>query len=326
MEGSEGYVLNGEQMDDYWLGTRKLEIHFEIVSKCWLNCIHCSSESDIRRDGHCLSSLKIENFIASIGSDIELYVCLTGGEPLLSNQFLPMVRRLRQFSNIKRIGFFTSGCLGTEVGGINAIDERMSKELKEAGVGFCYVSLYSHLNHVHDQITTVAGSHKFSLESIRNLLKNGIEAKINLVPMKYNKNEIEKTVYSFNELGVPEVRFLRLVRHGRAEKHWKLIGLKREDQRAMIERAIKSAEEMGLRIRITVAGFPEIWNCRPFETGEKCQAGIGLYYIDSKGRVFPCACKKRNQLYFVCNIDANNIREKLFSPGKVYNVKCLQDG
>jgi len=241
-------------MDDYWLGTRKLEIHFEIVSKCWLNCIHCSSESDTGRDEECLSSLEIENFIASIREDIELYVCLTGGEPLLSNQFLPMVSSLKQFRNIKSIGFFTSGCSGTEAGSIKAIDEKMSGQVKEVGVEFCYVSLYSHLNHVHDEITRVAGSHSFSLVSIRNLLKNGIETRINLVPMKCNENEIEETVYSFDKLGVSEVRFLRLVRHGRAEKNWKLIGLERDDQRAIIERAVKSKEENGLKIRITVAG------------------------------------------------------------------------
>ena len=144
--------------------------------------------------------------------------------------------------------------------------------------------------------------------------------------MKYNQRGIEKVIYFLNELGVKEVRYLRLVRHGRAERNWKLIGLSKNEQSTILERAIKSITKNGLKIRITVAGFPEKWDCRPFETGEKCQAGIGLYYIDSKGRVFPCACKKRNQLYFVCNIDANNIREKLFSPGKVYNVKCLQDG
>ena len=305
---------------------KKVEIHFEIISQCGLNCVHCSSESNIEKiEGH-LFPARIEKFLKSIGEDVTLYICLTGGEPLLSDQFFPILGRLKEFGNIKGIGFFTSGCVVTEQHGIKAISEKTSLRLREAGITFCYVSLYSHLANVHDSVTGVSGSYNLSILSIRNLLSSGIETRVNFVPMKYNQRGIEKVIYFLNELGVKEVRYLRLVRHGRAERNWKLIGLSKNEQSTILERAIKSITKNGLKIRITVAGFPEKWDCRPFETGEKCQAGIGLYYIDSKGRVFPCACKKRNQLYFVCNIDANNIREKLFSPGKVYNVKCLQDG
>jgi len=304
---------------------KKLEIHFEIISQCGLNCVHCSSESDIKQSTQQLSPEKIANFIKSISKDVKLYICLTGGEPLLSNQFFPILNTLNKFNNINQIGIFTSGCIVTEKGEIQEINEKLSMTLKETGITFCYISLYSHLSNVHDIVTRVPGSHKYSIRSIRNLLDNGIEAKVHFVPMRYNQNEIEKAIHFLNDMGVKEIRFLRLVKHGRAKKHWGLIGLSKDEQKIVLQKAIDSVTKDILKIKITVAGFPEIWDCRPFGTGKMCQAGIGLYYIDWKGSVFPCACKKREEAFSLFNVDDADVSKRLLSSKKLYNVKCLQD-
>lgn len=304
---------------------KKLEIHFEIISQCGLNCVHCSSESDIKQSTQQLTPEKIANFIRSISKDVKLYISLTGGEPLLSNQFSPILNTLNQFNNINQIGLFTSGCIVTDKGKIQSINEKLSMTLKEIGITFCYVSLYSHLSNIHDLVTRVPGSHKYSIRSIRNLLYNGIDTKVNFVLMKYNQKEIKKVIFFLNHLGIKEVRFLRLVRHGRAKKHWGLIGLNKDEQKVILQKAINSVMKDNLKIKITVAGFPEIWDCRPFGIGKMCQAGIGLYYVDRKGSVFPCACKKREESFSLINIDDADVSKRLLSPQKLYNIKCLQD-
>ncbi len=309
---------------------KELEIHFEITSQCGLNCIHCSSGSGMKQPTQQLCPEKIKDFIKSISKDVILYVCLTGGEPLLSSQFFPILNTLTKFSNIDQIGLFTSGCIIAEKGGIQPINEELSMTLRKAGITFCYLSIYSHLDNIHDLVTRVPGSYECSIRSMRNLLDNGIETKANFVPMKCNKKEIEETVHFLNDMEVREFRFLRLVEHGRARTYWGSIGLSRDEQEAMLKKVIESVTKDELKTKITAAGFPEILDCRPFGTGRMCQAGIGLYYIDWQGNVFPCACEKRQEAFSLCNVDDADVSKKLLSSQKPHNIRphnieCLQD-
>jgi len=308
-----------------YTGARHLEVHFEIASQCGLDCRHCSSESGSEGEPVRLDAESIARFAESLGSGLGLYISLTGGEPLTSGQFLQVSQALRRVGSICRMGFFTSGCIVTEAGMRRAIDHTSALRLREAGIDFCYISLYSHLGAVHDWVTRVPGSHECSLRSIAALLEIGIDARVHFVPLQQNQSDVGETISFLDQMRVPEVRFLRLVKHGRARRQWQLIGLSRHEQAALLREAVRTVDESGLSIEISAAGFPELMDCRPLGQGRLCQAGISLLYVDRDGRVFPCACKKRDERFCLGIVGESEILRKVRSVRREHNLKCLQD-
>jgi len=268
----------------------------------------------------------IQNFLLP-NNGINYYICLTGGEPLLSDEFFTIIKGLRNVVNSGKIGFFSSGCIYVENGQCKEINLLLAKELKIAGTDFAYISVYSHITSIHDWITRIPGSLEATIESIKNLINSGISVRVNYVLMKSNNSSIIETIKYLDKLGVDEIRFLPLVKHGRAEQAWKDIGLDRCETKQILQSVISKVRQQDIKIRISVAGFPDIWDCRPFGNGDKCQAGCGLLYVDVNGNIFPCACKKKDSNYLLANIRDGDIMHllKYSNFKKLYHEACLQD-
>jgi MoaA/NifB/PqqE/SkfB family radical SAM enzyme len=158
-------------------------------------------------------------------------------------------------------------------------------------VKFVYVSLYSHISKVHDFITNIAGSHAATVTTINKLVDAGIDVRINHVLTRQNISDIIDILQFSSNMKVSEVRLLRLVEHGRAKETWSTIGLTKEEQDIAIATVFMQRQH---DVRITVAGFPELTACRPFDLGPSCQAGSRLFFIDKLGDVYPCACRKND--------------------------------
>ncbi|KUO52226.1 MAG: hypothetical protein APF76_04080 [Desulfitibacter sp. BRH_c19] len=275
-----------------------IEIHYEITSQCPLSCKHCSSESSYRNTnkadlGNYLKLLKIlskKNDIISI---------FTGGEPLIhGSQFIcESLKKVNKIENIK-LGLFTSGC-STANNHIYPVTKEYANELKESGLDFVYMSIYSHKPEIHDQITGTLGSFNASLKSIYNFIGAGVTVNAHLVLLSNNVTDIKETIQYLIELGIKEVRLLRLVKHGRAKDNWNEIGMSREEQ-ADIVKSICGSNQFNRSV--TVSGFLEIQNCLSFKKSNKCYAGINKLYIDKDGYVYGCACKKKIELFRLTNI------------------------
>jgi len=299
-----------------------LELHIEISSDCLLNCIHCSAGE---RDASFTQKLFPEDvslILKFLESDSYI-ICLTGGEPILSPNFFPFVKYLNDINSVEHIGFFSSGCLG-DGEKIVPINYSLAKQIRNIGITFCYISLYAAKQDLHDDITRTPGSFELSLSTIRNLILAGVDVRVHFVPMYRNTNQLSLLISLLEDIGVSELRLLRLVRHGRANRYWSKIGLKTEDQETLVKKTLFFSEMSNTNLRVTAAGFPHLCDCRPFPVGKKCQAGIGLVYIDCRGKAFPCACTKN---------DENNILfDAMFysDTNSIYNTqllrtKCYQD-
>lgn len=263
-------------------------------SACSLQCCHCSSAEHLARhraDG-AISIEKLCSWLRAAREDVS--VCLTGGEPLYAPLFWKVADQLSRLSRVREWGIYTSGCVPDEVAGISAIKVELVKRMKAARMSFCYVSLYAAASAIHDRITGVLGSHDLTVLSIRNMTHSGLDVRAHFVPMRMNREAILSTLTFAAELGVREFRLLRLVKHGRAAKNWKVLGLSRREQASVAQDCLKWRSTQPGGMSVTVAGFPELCPCRPVGTGKACQRGISLFYLDYTGSLYPCACAKRN--------------------------------
>lgn len=267
------------------------EIQFEIETKCMLNCIHCSS-----LEGRELSGIKYQedDILNMIGLfDGDTYITFTGGEPLLNNKILSLIRKL----DSKRISIYTSGNLND----FKPIDKILAYKLKEYGVSECYFSIYSILYSAHDQFTNTSGSLKNTLESIENLNKYGIEVKAHVVLTRQNIDYIYDVIKFCERHEFKEVRILKLAQAGRAKSNWNILNIPIEDQNIKLKEINQNRNNFN--INITIAGYPEIYPCRSFAGAKGCQAGTNLLYVDAIGDIYPCACTKSNKKkYKICNI------------------------
>jgi MoaA/NifB/PqqE/SkfB family radical SAM enzyme len=150
------------------------------------------------------------------------------------------------------------------------------------------------------------------------LIDAGIDVKINLVLNKYNYLELDEIIKRICGLGVKEIRLLRLVCGGRAKENWDDIGVTYRQQNEQIARILDKLDEY--HFKITIAGFPEKYPCRPFDAARKCQAGLNILYITYQGNLFPCACVKNNQKHLIGHI-SNDKEIKTFLE-KTRKIKC----
>lgn len=265
------------------------EIHFEIENKCILNCKHCSSVIIREEQKRKFEFEDIKNLLNKI-PEVET-VFLTGGEPILSNDFMNILTSIHlHFPKIK-IGVFTSGILKNQ-NKVSCINTELAEQIKLGGISMAYFSIYHIEGKLHDKITGYNGSLKLTIDSLRSFIAVGIETKVHLVLNKHNFHDIEKTIEYLSRIGVSEVRILRLARHGDAAKNWDNIGISYEEQDEVIKDIFKRRETCS--VNITIAGFPELMGCRPFQNANGCEAGTELYYVGYNGDIYPCACTRNN--------------------------------
>ena len=273
-----------------------MEIHFEIENRCLLNCRHCSSFA--KADGKVMN-YTIKDMITFLRIFPERKnIFLTGGEPLLHEEFDGIISSLKSELSDVSVGAFTTGIV-THEGKKCGISEKRAHSLAALGLNMCYFSVYSTQAKKHDWMTENEGSFALTLESIKNMCEQNIEVKINLVVTEKNRDEIGDVIELASSLGCTEVRLLKLINHGRAKKCWTEIGLTEQEYRE----TVMKYSNIYKNIKITASSCPDILPCRPFIDAKGCQAGSKLAYVTFEGNVFPCAASKNKECYKIAKLD-----------------------
>jgi MoaA/NifB/PqqE/SkfB family radical SAM enzyme len=293
-----------------------MEIHFEIENRCMLNCRHCSSFA--ANDGKAMN-YTIEEMIAFLQLFPEKkYVFLTGGEPLMHEQFDDIVYSLKNKVPDVSVGAFTTGIAASH-GELYGMTEERARSLAALGLNRCYFSLYSAQEKNHDWMTKKEGSFALTLDAIHKLHAHQIEARINLVITKKNQAELDEMIELAASLGCTEVRLLKLINHGRAENCWSDIGVTETEYR---ESVLKHAGKHQ-NIKITASSCPDLLPCRPLEGAQGCQAGSKLAYVTYEGKVFPCACAKNNACHYIGKLEDVDALKSYFAGQKTVNDIAL---
>lgn len=293
-----------------------MEVHFEIENGCLLKCRHCSSLATKEEKRMNYNINEMINFLQLFSEEKSVF--LTGGEPLLHNDLDDIIFSLGYKQNNVSVGAFTTGIV-LENGRLCEISEKRAFELANLGLETCYFSVYSTQDKKHDWMTQKEGSLALTIESIRRLRRENVDAKINLVITKMNKEEIDDIIAMASSLGCTEVRLLKLINHGRAKNYWEDIGITDREYREIVLECIHAYKD----IKITASGCPDILPCRSFQDSQKCQAGSKLVYITYEGNVYPCACVKNDEKYKIGKINDIEILKKYFNRQDLFRKNAL---
>ena len=293
------------------------EVYAEIEHRCILNCMHCSS-LHLKKDpsiGFDISDLI--GFLNKINAKAHLY--LTGGEPLLYNNLVCTIRKIKDSIPSISTGIFTCG-IGI---GRKPISVSLANELKAAGLDDCYISLYHTVPQKHDAVTGFAGSYDITSESINNLLLANIDIKAHLVITKFNFLDFFSILSELVEKKFSQIRILRIVETGNAINNWEKIGVSYSEQNHIIQNVIDYISHYDSKV--TISGFPSQVACRPFPGAQKCQAGISLFYISGDGGVYPCACTRNNKNFLIGRITEHHKIAEFIEKQKLllFNEGCL---
>lgn len=150
-----------------------LSAHIELTSKCNLKCVHCYLAS--KRNKKELSTDEFKTLFSALAELGTLYLALSGGEIFVRPDFLTLARFARQKNFALRL--FTNGTL---------INEKIARQIAELYPALVEISLYSLSDKIHDQITTVSGSHQKTMAAIEFLTRQNINLVLKTVVMQQN--------------------------------------------------------------------------------------------------------------------------------------------
>ncbi len=243
----------------------------ELTNKCNENCIHCYRVVMNRRE---VDYEILKNVFDELVSLSTLYLTFTGGEIFLHKDVLKVLsyaKNLRFFVIIK-----TNGLLLTE---------DKIKFLRDIGINRIDFSLYAVNSNIHDYITKLEGSYKKTLTAIENCKKEGLNVRINVPIMKYNKNEVETLIQLAEKLQI-EKTFDPFISPKLDGNRKPLVYRLNPLEIKKIQEKLKNFERKDLTDvecdSVNAENEGDILNsiC--------CSAGFSQFYINSYGDVTPC--------------------------------------
>lgn len=253
------------------------EVSIEIIRKCPNHCVHCSSESDKK----CVEIMPLEKFKEVVADAARLgaeTICLSGGEPFLHESISEMVSFVNDAGLTCYI--YTSGVVCDASGNRISISKETFSAVAKKGIKIIF-NVEAGSEETYDRIMGTHHCFNIMQNSIKNAVSLNILTEAHFVPMKLNINEIVTVVNLCSNIGVSKVSFLRLVPHGRAEKHLAEIMLSDEDIEALKIKLVNLQKKNKNAIRI---GVPLSLNV----SCHKCEAAAGKLNIRYDGKVFPC--------------------------------------
>lgn len=279
-----------------------LNLIISLTNKCNLKCVHCfkscSSSEKTFIDYNNLINL-LNYFKGKIRS-----LQLTGGEPMLHNSF-------SQILNLSKKNFST---MITTTGTL--INKKNIEEF--IGVNSVQLSLYSNYERKHDEFTTVAGSHKKTVQAVKLLNKFNINSVVGTMLTKNTLNDIEDFIKFSIDIGVKNLRFGTLSLLGRAESLTNIM-LNEEDLektnydiKNFIEKYKKDIIIDSFDKEKIQKGFQENYKCI------NCGAGILNWCISENGNIKPCEFIP-DDVFSMGNINKSPIENIL----KDYNFSSL---
>lgn len=244
----------------------------ELTNRCNENCIHCYRVVMKRKEVDFNILKKLFDELVKLGT---LYLTFSGGEVFLHKevfQILEYAKNLHFYVVVK-----TNGLL---------LNEEKIKLLNSIGINRIDFSLYATDAKIHDFITGVGGSHTKTLQAIENCKKEGLNVRISIPVMKYNKDEIENLIRLAESIKIEKVfdPFISPKLNGdRTPLNHRLSPLEiKSVQKKLEEYEVKNGKVTASDSTKDKQVDGSTLNSIP------CSAGFSQFYINSYGDVTPC--------------------------------------
>ncbi|MEM1873515.1 MAG: radical SAM protein [Acidilobaceae archaeon] len=223
-------------------------VFWNLTYKCNLRCAHCYISAQPHKLPGELGSeeaLRIAREIGELGLPMAV---LSGGEPLLREDFWAIAETLRDYG--VKLALSTNGTLLTE---------RVAEKLAKLEFSYVGVSLDSVVREKHDEFRGVAGAFERALEGVRNSMRAGLNTGFRMTITRENASEARELALLSRELGVKRVAYYVLDAAGRACGELGLMP-SHDQLRELVEDLAKVSKETGgdpelLVVRANFAGI-----------------------------------------------------------------------
>ncbi len=245
---------------------------FELTFACGLHCRHCYTDCYnrpryLKKE---LSTKKVKFILDRLRSNGILWLCFTGGDPLMREDFLELYSYARSSGFI--ITIFTSAY---------SINGKICSFFKENLPFQIEITLNAAAEGAYEMISQVRGSFKKVMRGIDLILKAGLPLKIKTDVMKSNAGELPKIKDFLKNLGL---RFWpNIFLHGGLDGNLTgpLLRISPQEVLRNKKKASSKAEERASTLDLRP----------PFKTEQLFRCAItggGGIYIDPYGNTFPC--------------------------------------
>jgi len=257
--------------------------HFELTARCNLRCIHCYFDPYDSNDE--LGFSEITNILDQLQNVGTPTIVFSGGEIFLREDLLDILNySTKHFLVI----LLTNGTL---------INSRVADKLKVSGVTQVDISLYGTTPQVHDQITSIPGSHARTIEAVDLLKKAGVPTVIKFCMMKQNVKEISKMKTFASQLGAKLSVSTLLIPKRDGSKDPLCFLADNNDQKEYLLQFVKDNTP-----RETTEENSQSYASRSPHT-ELCGAGRHFCNISPTGMVSPCV---------ILPLNLGSLRDKTF--------------
>lgn len=192
---------------------RIFTFQYQITEKCNLRCTHCYEDGAITHDASCEELIMmVDKFLETAQKWKRLPVVpLSGGEPLVSPNFWPLLEHLETYGETMEVmaSILSNGTL---------IDKQLAETLSTYNVLECVqISLDGVTPEIHEDVRG-KGTFEKAVKAITNLVDAGVTVHIHFVVHKKNYAEAFEVPDLAAELGVNNILVTRLVPFGRGKE------------------------------------------------------------------------------------------------------------
>jgi AdoMet-dependent heme synthase len=180
-------------------------VAWEMTRACNLACVHCRAGACPDADPEELTTEEGRNLIDSIARVAKPILIMTGGEPLLRQDFFDLARHAKQAG--LRAVLATNGTLLTS---------EVAKEIAAVGIPRVSISLDGPSAEDHDLFRQVPGAFEASLAAVANLRTAGVAVQINTTLTRRNRAKLAAIMKLAEDVGAAAFHVFLLVPTGRA--------------------------------------------------------------------------------------------------------------
>jgi radical SAM protein with 4Fe4S-binding SPASM domain len=226
-----------------------------------------------------LSTEKWKNAIDRL-SQIGVFIAtFTGGEPTLRDDLVELVQYAQSKGMVT--GLITNG---------RKLDRKTYVEqLERAGLDFAQITLESHIEKIHDAITSAEGSWKETVSGIRNAVQSQIYVTTNTTLNRHNAQEFLSTIDFIRALSVSAFGCNSLIHSGRANLLNDNFALPLEALSDLLPKIRSKAGRLGMKF----LWYTPTQYCKfdPVQLGlgvKSCTAAMINMCVGPNGDVYPC--------------------------------------
>jgi MoaA/NifB/PqqE/SkfB family radical SAM enzyme len=172
------YESFAETLEEKQAYQRPLNGQLELTYRCNLHCIHCYCKGSAN-PGNELTTKAWKESLDELHREGCLWITLTGGEPLLRDDFMEIYQYARRKGFL--ISLFTNGTLFTR---------EVLDGLRTSPPFSIEISLYGTTEEIHESVTQIPGSFRKTMGTIHQLLSEKMPLILKTVGLKQNRHEV----------------------------------------------------------------------------------------------------------------------------------------